>query len=687
MSAFVSLRAGRLLPVLCISVLLGACGGGSSKSSPAAQAGSGINLSGTAVVAGSGAPQVFSASNARAALRVGAASNTALADASVSLVKVFADGSESTVDIGTVTTNSDGEFTIEDVPAAPSGSGASSDFYYEVRISKDDLEIKAPSAPDDDATVNVSPESNLAASMLSDMLKVPGQDHAPLPSAATVENLRELVMDNAAGLVNDGAIEIPAAETALADITLAMANGVASAGGSAQDIFKAASFESEALALAADNNASDAQAAGYLKRLVREACGQEQDKYLPQVLADALGEYLNAADNTVTINEILSAYNENYTGSDLTLDAVLTQLIDVITDLSADINAGASELNAAQRIALFASTSDGLSGSSALSIDQAYLIVMLLSSQSGPNGTEYCVLDNNLNLYGFIADLINQPSLANASIADYQIYHNSGFGCNEGSGEGHFYARVNVYAAGKTISTVTIASSDSSALDGDGEVSLNLQEQDYINDSNAVCVGLGQNVTYTITANFSDTTTASATVSRNHPRVPEASSTVLVGETFVAGSASDAAPTVVATSRPLYQWTSPDTMLTNIENDASNTDIQSDLQASAIAVKYTYEFAHVNLNVSPVAPVSSNNYAACTQVNSGALYSVDSFLPTEDCDVAACATALGVDAADIACRMNIQTYLVDENDNLLGQGAGHFRFFCVDTNDDGDCGE
>ena len=298
----------------------------------------------------------------------------------------------------------------------------------------------------------------------------------------------------------------------------------------------------------------------------------------------------------------------------------------------------------------------------------------------------YCEIGSELDLNGLIADLTDLSSLAEPSISAYEIYHNSGFGCNEGDGEGHFVAEIRVYSASKEISDVTISSSDSSALDGTGNATLNSEGDRYTSNEEGYCVALGTEVTYTVTANFTDSSSATTTIDRNHPRVPEASSEVLVDEVFISGSDQASDPTVVDTRRPLYQWTSPEEMLDAIIDDSANADIQTSLSEDTLAVKYTYEFAHVNLNQEPVSPINSQDYPSCAMVNTGALYAVDSFLPTEDCAVEACAEELGESPENIACRMNIQSYLVDQFNNLLGQAAGHFRFFCVDTDDDGECG-
>jgi hypothetical protein len=324
--------------------------------------------------------------------------------------------------------------------------------------------------------------------------------------------------------------------------------------------------------------------------------------------------------------------------------------------------------------------SSTFTSTTALDADQALAFIQYL-------GSAPCVFSFNLDLFAFIADLLDRNALRTAAISQSNIYHNSGFGCDEGAGKGHFVANIKIYRKNKTVDSVVISSSDTdgTVLGGDGEETLTFQSsglfETYNSNTNGICVNLGKGVDYTLTVTFSDATTVTGTVSRNHPRIPEASSNVYVGDVFISGSSDGANPTVVPETRPLYQWTSPAAMLTAIINDASNTAISTNLASSDVQVKYTYEFAHVDTLNTPVAPAPQ-----CASVSSGVLYSVDSFIPTEDCDIEACAAALTVDSSQIACRMNIQSYLVDRNDKILGQAAGHFRFFCVDTDDDGFCG-
>lgn len=619
----------------------------------------------------------------------GANTNANLSNATVTLYKVFSDDAtpDEQVDIGTVTTDASGNYSITDVPKVPASTGQGTDFYYELRVSKGGLELKSPMAVDQDASVNVSPETDLAAKLLTNVIDVPGVSDAPVPSSDMIESIREMVLQETATLANAGAIAIPSAlEADFSGNSLAAANGIAAAGGNGEKLFKAASFNAEYLAITANNASTDAQATGYLNRMIREACDQASGDYLPEPVANAFGTYFNNG-GTLTPAQIVTAYNANFSGPDIDLSVAVNNFSARILNASNAVNSPAVDVTAIDAedlmglYVLRSLNAATFSSSTALEADQAMAFIQNL-------GNTPCNFTAQLDLFGFIADLLSQNALRSAAIAASNVYHNSGFGCNEGSGEGHFVADIKVYKAGKTITSVVIASSDpdGTVLGGDGEETLTFQGggilfDNYVSNTNAVCVNLGKEVTYTLTVTFSDATTVVGNITRNHPRIPEATSEVYVSSSFQAGSGDSAAPTVVKVSRPLYRWTSPADMRTAIVNDASNVAISADLAASDATVKYTYEFSHVDTTVSPVSPAG-----ACGFVSSGKLYAVDSFIPTEACDVAACAALLSRNAADIACRMNIQSYLVDRNDKILGQAAGHFRFFCVDTDNDGNCG-
>lgn len=630
-------------------------------------------------------------SKAWATVDTGSSDNEVLPNATVELVKIFGGGqAEEQVDIGTVTTDSNGAYSIPAVEKVPESDGTDASFYYEVRVSKGDLILKTPIAATTDVEANVSPETDLAAKILSDVVAVPGVTDAPLPSNKMVESVRELVLNEVADLKDDNAIKIPSAtSTDFDDNSVAAANGLAANGGNAEKLFKAASFSAEEMALVNNANTTDADATGYINRVIREGCNQSQEDYLPQPIAEAFGEYFNA-QNTLTPTQIVAAYNANFSGADVVLATAVQNFSAMLTDVTDKLDAPAvssSEIDNNKQLALYTMRSldpTTFSATTALDADQALAFIQTL-------GAQQCHFTAQLDLFGFIADLLSKPSLTQPAIAYADIYHNSGFGCNENAGKGHFMATVKVNKKNKTITTVTISSNDSDGtVLGGGTTTLSAAGggglfSTYQSNSNAVCVNLGKDVSYTVTANFSDATSVTTTVDRNHPRIPEASSKVFVNEDFVTGSGDSSQPTVVSVSRPLYQWTSPEALLNLIANDTANAAVKTELLAGATSgdysVKYTYEFSHVNTSVSPVSPAGQ-----CAQVSSGALYSVDSFNPTVDCDVEACAALLSVSPSQISCRMNIQSYLVDKNDKILGQAAGHFRFFCVDTNNDGDCG-
>lgn len=700
-------RATSLVLLLCF---LSGCGGGSSKSASSSDGDSNNNSVADTTISFSGkavgnsddvaavatlpeqALQLIAQFNpvalVWAAVDTGADDNANLSNATVTLYKVFADEStpDLQVDIGTVTTDSNGNYSISDLEPVPESTGESTDFYYEVRISKGDLELKAPVAAKADSTINISPETDLAAKILSDVVDVPGVDNPPLPSNSLVEATRELILGEAAKLANDNAIRIPSALAIdFEDNSLAAANGIAANGGNAEKLFKAASFDAEYLALTSNASTTDMQATGYINRVVREGCNQADGDYLPKPVAEAFGAYFNAG-STLTPAEIVTAYNANFSGPDLEVATIITDFAALISEAAQAVGGTAvtsTTIDDGSQMALYVLRdldSATLSANTELDADQALALIQYLNSSP-------CEFSVNLDLFGFIADLLGENSLRASAIAQSNIYHNSGFGCNEGDGKGHFVADIKVYTNGKTVTSVVIESSDTdgTVLGGDGEETLALQSssmfESYSSNTNGVCVNLGTDVDYTLTVTFSDASTVVGTVNRNHPRIPEASSNVYVGDTFVTGSGNSSSPTVVPETRPLFQWTSPADMLTAIVDDASNAAVSADLASGDIQVKYTYEFSHVDTLASPVGPAPQ-----CASVSSGALYSVDSFIPTEDCDINACATALSVGASQIACRVNIQSYLVDRNDKILGQAAGHFRYFCVDTDNDGFCG-
>jgi len=132
-----------------------------------------------------------------AVLRFATSADSALPDAAVTLYQVNADGTKSLVSGVTATTDASGNYTLTNVPDAITGTGAATDFYYEIDAKSGTLEVSAPAAPTTDAVVNVSPETTIAAAMLSDVASVPSVTAAAvLPSENVIDLLREIVYAN-----------------------------------------------------------------------------------------------------------------------------------------------------------------------------------------------------------------------------------------------------------------------------------------------------------------------------------------------------------------------------------------------------------------------------------------------------------------------------------------------------------
>lgn len=668
------------LAVLVSALALAACNGSSTTSTPS----TGITLTGQAVTSGTPQPPA----SVQATGRVTAAATTvrpagvALTGGTVELYKIFPDGVETQVDIGTVTTDSSGDYAIPDVPVAETGSGAGTDFYYEVRISDDTTgtDLRAPVAPGADTVVGVSPATNLAAHILTDVAEVPGNADLPTPSAELIESMRKLTSEDADKLDSDDSATIPEATTAGVADVIASANGLASAGGDAEKLYKAVQFESELLAVTTGGTATSADAGAYIKRVTREGDDQiSTGNALPAIAADAMGQAL--LDGTLfTPREIVAAYNTNngnITDVDETVKvAQFAKMLGGVQDKfddSFDTSTDAPpDMDNDSQVALYTKrdlSSVDFALDTPLDADQAIAFLQILPKVEGNPGTKVGGFSSDVDVTAIVDDLLPlaDTSLDTPAISDVQIYHNSGFGCNQGSGDGHFVADVDVYAPLLTVTGATITSSDTTALGGDGTENLIASGKRWMSDpnQNGICVKLDTAATYTVAATLSNSTIVTTSVTRTHPLIPEATTTV--GGVPASGTMSS--PDVLTEKRPVYSWTTSPP----VANPPAGSQ-----------VKYTYEFSHIDITANPVGPLSM-----CNSVNSSgnlAMYTVDNFMPTVDCDVAACASASGVAASNIACRINIQTFLVDEYDRLLGQSAGNFKYFCVDLNADGSCG-
>ena len=641
--------------------------------------------------------------------RQGLGSTSRLNGAQVALKKRFADSSKAAEVVATTTTDSTGAYNFNDVPAAVTGQGEDKDFYYEVVATSGDTELAAPVAPiTDDAGLDISPESNIAANIVKDVIKVPGATKRPVPSFRSMRNLSSGVGQNMYSLRNS--ISVPSSSTANASGIKAAANGIASTGGNAEKMYKSYQFNSEWVRLAKSPTSTEAQFSNYLKRIAREQCGQNGNDPLPQIAADALAK---AAKEGATFNPtgIVAAINAANSQAELEVDYAVKRyayLLDQIEHNMVKSSTEATDFSDKQMMALFSLRqlrSYNLNADSTLDADQALSFLQYVGNTSGdgsvsgdggatgpapdgdggnigpsgpppgnkvakratpPNELQMCQMSSN-TLIAAVASLVNDPTLTQPAIADAQIFHDSGHGCDQNSGLGHFRAEISIYPGNTSVSSVNVSSTDTSALGGDGNIAITEQfGGNYRTSMPNECVTLDKPVTYTVTATMADGSSVSQTYDRTHP---------LVHETQARYNSEDmsrdhASATPVGEYRPTITWDSTADMLARITTAPAGSQ-----------VKYSYEFSYVDTSVQQIGPVSQ-----CDTITSGgALYAVDSFMPTVDCNPAACATTSGISQANLQCRIYIDTYLVDGADRILGQSAGNFTYYCVDENNDGQC--
>lgn len=221
------------------------------------------------------------------------------------------------------------------------------------------------------------------------------------------------------------------------------------------------------MALVSDSDTTEANATGYINRVIREGCNHAQGDYLPQPVAEAFGEHFTT-DNKLTATQIVAAYNLNFSGADVVLATVVLNFKAMLTEVSEKLASpavGSSPIASTKQLALYTMRDldpATFAADTELDADQALAFIQTLGSQQ-------CQFTAQLDLFSFISTLLEKPELALPAIAFADIYHSSGFNCNEGSGKGHFMATVKVNRKNKTITSVIVASNDSdtTVLGGD----------------------------------------------------------------------------------------------------------------------------------------------------------------------------------------------------------------------------
>lgn len=572
-------------------------------------------------------------------------------DMLVTVTKVNSDGTTEDVS-ATATTDADGryELTLDSVTASDAGQA---EFYYIISASDESgsLLLSSIAAPTEDMSAPVSPGTTFGSAVLENGVG----GISTIPSPEQVNNMNALY-DKVLTDLPPGVIEYPSnANTEEAqNAVLAMANGVSAAGGDAQTIYQGVLFESNFYSIQTDATSDATDAAQYVKKAILYGCDQPSQQPLSDLDANIIGEGLKAG-TTFTPTQIVEAINAVSGQPPISTETAVSSFATLLSNIE---NVTPEQgLNPSDMIALNVKrnlTSASFNASTALEADQ--VIAFIESLNSGPQPGQVCA--GNFNITNILKQLTNVSELASPAIKQVQIYADSGFGCDSGMGFGHFRGEVQVYIP-QSSPDLQVSGVNITGTNGINEFQVIPDGGRYIFDDDGICVTYGQEVDYTVTVTLSDSSTLQTQITRNHPALPEAQTTVNGQPT----SNNNNNPDVFDVNRPLYTWQTPEEVLATIVNPPEGS-----------AVKYTYEFSHINKNDSQSSPLSQ-----CPMVSSGALYSVNNFLPTVDCDPAACATALnnGTPASDILCRMNIQVYLVDQYDNYLGQAAGHFPVFTV----------
>lgn len=599
-----------------------------------------------------------------APIRFATTADSVLPDANITLYKVFADGTEEVVSGATTTTDANGNYTLANVPVAQTGTGAATDFYYEVRATSGALEVIAATAPTSNTTVNLSPESKIAAMMLSDVAEVPGVSTASvLPTEGTIENLSEMVYDNLSSMQN---FTPPSTATSADDKVIIAANAVSANDGNAEKLMRAYEAQKEELYLQQNKSTvSESTVAGYLDRVTKAACDFNANTKLPQVVSSALAEAFK--DGTAfTLDEVVTAFNSNNLGQDATVNGAISNFSGILDSLNTALK-NKTDIPDDALLALYANRDDltSLSSGTTLEADQALAMVqaMLPSDQRCQGGVDYV---------GLVSDLVGDPTIATtASFADIEVYHVRG-SCPQGS----LKARVQLYLPpGVTANSVTIAASGMKDINNNTVLSVNLTatfpasgiwEYGNFNNNEYTCLTFNQTYTYTITADLNGADDLTTTITRTIVDLPEASislidmATYTVSTQFSTGQPDQ--PIKITSQRPMFKWL-----------PAPGTPPPSLGAPAGTQVKYLYDITHFNRNT---GGPENRDFVNCPgEQNNTRFYDKDYILSPIDCDVDKCNQALP-DAQHV-CRLHVQTVLVDEYDRTLAWSAGADMYFCI----------
>lgn len=650
-------------------VIISCTGGGGAGTTPTTGGETGtITLSGQVAVTSSDLASASLKPNQialakKSTVRFATRADSALPSATVTLYKIFANGTEEAVSGVTATTDASGSYTLENVPAAVTGTGASTDFYYEVRATSGSLEVRAPTAPIADTTVNLSPETKIAAVMLTDVAKVPNVSAASvIPTESSIERMRDMVFANISGMKS---FTPPSTATTNESNMVIAATAVASSNGNSEKMLRAYEAQKEELYLQQNRtSASTTSIAGYLDRVTKAACNFNSNTKLPQVASSALAQAFKS-EQSFTLDKIVTAFNNNNTSPDTTVTNAISAISSVLDNLNTAFT-NKTDISGTALLGLYVNRDDlaTISSSTTMQPDQALAMVqaMLPSNQQCQGGVDYV---------GFVGELVGDTSLASTpSFADIELYHQR-LQCPQGS----LRARIQLYLPqgitansmsvtadktltnplGNTVTTVQLVESAPGS---------NIWEENRTSSDEQTCLSFGETYTFTITAALTGAGNISTTMSRTIVDLPEAQISLITPDyavnQFQTGQPDQ--PTHITAQRPMFKWL-----------PAPGTPPSSLSAPAGSQIKYLYDITHFNRTT---GGPENRDFANCPgEQNNTRFYDKDYILSPIDCDVDRCNTALP-DAQHV-CRLHVQTVLVDEYDRTLGWSAGADMYFCI----------
>lgn len=666
-----------MLVALLLLVLVSACGGNSGTPTPTPT--STVTLTGTAAVGAADLSLV--ATPAEVALAKSKSipfltkADAVASGFDVSLYKISADGTEEQVSGVTATTDASGAYTLSDVPVATTGTGAATDFYYEVRATNGTLEIKAPTAPSADTTVNASPETKIAANLLTNVAQIP-ETGTPsvLPEKEAIEHVREMV---AADVDEMTTFTPPSTSTAAeANVTIA-AEAVSSNNRNSEKLRRMYELQQEAFYILQNKaNLTTGDIASYLDRVTKAGCDFDSNMVLPQSASVTLATKL-AAGSTYTVSEVVDAFNISSTTPDVTSDEAIAHfraMQDALSTAFAD-KSDLSSINSENLIALYVDRGDltSLAADTALQIDQALAMVQAML----PTGNR-CQGSRNFDYVSFVASLTDNDAMDLAPVfSDIEVYSQRFGSCTDAA----LRARVEVFLPhGVTVNIVSIAASGMTDTNGVSLSSVHLTQSDPnipvweygTSDAQQACLAFGTAYEFTLTADFEGADDLSVPVLRTIVNLPEATITLVANYTettqFSTGQPAD--PVAISDERPMFKWI-----------PAPGTP-SADLGApDGSKIRYLYDITHFSRSdggyAGTGAPENGDLVNCPGEQNNTRLYDKNYILSPIDCDVDRCDAALGSPSGQHVCRLHVQTLLVDEYDRPLNYSAGADMYFCI----------